>query len=73
MTYTSETWTLSKKIENKLRTAQRAIERAMLNITRKDRIRNKNIREMMKDRIRNKNIREMMKVDNIISRAKYNK
>ena len=44
MTYTSETWTLSKKIENKLRTAQRAMERAMLNITRKDKIRNKNIR-----------------------------
>ena len=32
----------------------------MLNITRKD-------------RIRNKNIREMTKVDDIISRAKYNK
>ena len=44
MTYGSETWTTTKQLEQKLRTTQRAMERRMLNITIKDRIKNEEIR-----------------------------
>ena len=37
MTYGCETWKLTKRTENLLRIAQRAIERAMLGITMRDR------------------------------------
>ena len=33
LTYGAETWRLTKKLENKLRTAQRAMERKMLGLT----------------------------------------
>ena len=36
MTYGCETWKLTKRTENLLRTAQRAMERAMLGITIRD-------------------------------------
>ena len=36
----AETWTTTKQLEQKFGTAQRAMERRMLNITLKDRIRN---------------------------------
>ena len=45
MTYASETWTLSKKMENKLKVAQHNMERSMLNITLKDKKTNHWIRE----------------------------
>ena len=48
MTYASETWTTNKKTENKLRTTQRAMERTMIGITRRDRWRNTRVREMTK-------------------------
>ncbi|NNK28772.1 MAG: reverse transcriptase family protein, partial [Flavobacteriaceae bacterium] len=48
MSYASETWTLTKKMIGRLRTSQRAMERIMLNITRKDRWRNTVIRNKTK-------------------------
>ncbi|GFO06076.1 endonuclease-reverse transcriptase [Plakobranchus ocellatus] len=38
MTYGCQTWTLNKQLCHKLQTAQRAMERKMLNIKHKDRI-----------------------------------
>ncbi|GFO28611.1 endonuclease-reverse transcriptase [Plakobranchus ocellatus] len=38
MTYGCQTWTLNKQLCHKLQTAQRAMERKMLNIKLKDRI-----------------------------------
>lgn len=49
-TYGMETATLTVKSSNKLRVAQRAMERAMLNISLRDKIRNKEIRERTKVR-----------------------
>ena len=45
MTYGAETWTTTKQLEQKLITAQRAMERRMLNITIRDKIRNTEIRK----------------------------
>ena len=45
LTYGSETWGLTKKIERKLRTAERKMERIMLGITLRDRKRATWIRE----------------------------
>ena len=44
MTYGAQTWSLTARQEEKLRVAQRAMERRMLGITRRDRIRNEEIR-----------------------------
>ena len=44
MTYGAETWTLTKHLERKLAVAQRSMERSLLNITRRDKIRNGIIR-----------------------------
>ena len=44
MTYGAETWTLTKHPERKLAVAQRSMERSLLNITRRDKIRNEIIR-----------------------------
>ena len=44
MTYGCETWKLTKSSENKLRIAQRAMERAMLGVTLRDRKRSTWIR-----------------------------
>ena len=48
MTYGCETWKLTKQAENLLRIAQRAMERAMLGITLRDRKRSTWIREKTK-------------------------
>lgn len=48
MTYASETWTLTIKMERKLAAAQHNMERSMLNITYKDHKTNKWIREQTK-------------------------
>ena len=45
LTYGAETWRLTKKLENKLRTAQRAMERKILGLTLRDRKRAVWIRE----------------------------
>ena len=44
MTHGAETWALTKHQEKKLAVAQRSIERLLLNITKKDKIRNEIIR-----------------------------
>ena len=44
MTYGAETWSLTKYQKDKLAVAQRSMERLMLNITRKDKIRNEVVR-----------------------------
>ena len=48
MTYGCETWTTTKYLEQKLRTAQHAMERRMLNITLRDKVRNSEIRNKTK-------------------------
>ena len=48
MTYGAETWTTTKHLKQKLMTAQRAMERRMLNITIRDKIRNSEIRKQTK-------------------------
>ena len=45
MTYGAEKWTTTKQLEQKLITAQRAMERRMLNVTIRDKIRNSEIRK----------------------------
>ena len=44
MTYGAETWTLKKHQERKLAVAQRNMERSLLSITKRDMIRNEEIR-----------------------------
>ena len=46
--YGAETWTTTKHLEQKLMTAQRAMERRMLNITIRDKSRNSEIRKQTK-------------------------
>lgn len=48
MTYGAETWTTTKNMNQKLLVAQRAMERIMLGITRKERWRNTVIRQLTK-------------------------
>ena len=48
ITYASETWTLTAKMENKLEAAQRNMERSMLGITMRDRKTHEWIREKTK-------------------------
>ena len=48
MTYGAETWSLTQHLKNKLAVAQRSMERSMLGITIKDKIRNENIRARTK-------------------------
>ena len=48
MTYGSETWKLPKTMENKLRSAQRGMERSMLEISLRDRKRASWVREKTK-------------------------
>lgn len=45
MTYGAETWTTTKYLENKLQTAQRAMERKMLQISIRDKVRCSEIRK----------------------------
>lgn len=55
LTYGSETWNTTKIEENGLRTTQRAMERRMINVSKKDHIRSEVIRERsgIKDVIQN--------------------
>ena len=48
LTYGSETWALTKHQKGKLAAAQRSMERSILNVTLKDKIRNDVIRERTK-------------------------
>lgn len=48
MTYGAENWATTKENIESIRVAQRAMERAMLNITRKDKVRNERIRNITK-------------------------
>ena len=48
ITYGSENWTTSQKMENRIRTTQRAMERAMVGITKRDRWRNVSLRNKTK-------------------------
>ena len=45
MTYGSQTWALNKRMQGKMQTTQRAMERAMIGITRRDRKANEWVRE----------------------------
>ena len=45
LSYGSETWTTTKKLEKKLRVTERAMERIMVGVTRKDRVKNSELRE----------------------------
>jgi hypothetical protein len=44
MTYGAETWTLTARLVHKFKVAQRGIERALLGVSLRDRIRNQEIR-----------------------------
>lgn len=46
--YGSQTWTITKNTSNKIAICQRAMERSMLGVKRKDRLRNINIRKKTK-------------------------
>ena len=48
MTYGTETWSLTAGLINKLRVTQRAMERAMLGVSLRDKIRNEEIRRRTK-------------------------
>ena len=48
MCFGAKTWTTTKHLKQKLMTAQRAMERRMLNITIRDKIRNSEIRKQTK-------------------------
>jgi len=60
MTYGAETWSLTNNQKQKLAVAQRSMERAMLNIT-------------WRDKIRNEVIRSTTKVKDIIEKAEQTK
>ena len=48
MTYGAETWTLTSELERRLRSTQRAMERSILNISLRERIRHTEIRKKTK-------------------------
>jgi hypothetical protein len=48
MTYGAETWTLTTRLVYKFNVAQRAMEKAMLEVSLRDRIRNQGIRQRAK-------------------------
>jgi hypothetical protein len=58
LTYGAETWALTKHQARKLAAAQRSMERSLLNITLKDKIRNEVIRERSKVKDITKEVRE---------------
>ena len=60
MTYACETWATAKRMDNKLRVTQRAMERLMAGVTKKD-------------HIRNTELRRKTKVEDIILRIKKSK
>ena len=60
MTYACETWATTKRMDNKLRVTQRAMERLMAGVTKKA-------------RIRSTELRRKTKVEDIILRIKKSK
>ena len=44
LSYGAETWTTTKKLEKKLRVTERAMERILIGVTRRDRVRNQDLR-----------------------------
>ena len=50
LSYGAETWTTTKKLEKKLRVTERAMERIMVGITKRDKVRNTELREKTKVR-----------------------
>ena len=48
LSYGSETWTTTNKLEKKLRVTERAMERIMIGVTRRDRVTNLNLRSRTK-------------------------
>jgi hypothetical protein len=48
MTYGAESWTLTARLVHKFKVAQRAMERAMLGVSLRDRIRNELMRQRTK-------------------------
>ena len=45
LSYGAETWATTKKLEKKLRVTERAMERIMLGVTRRDKVRNEDLRK----------------------------
>ena len=50
LSYGAETWTTTKKLEKKLRVTERAMERILIGVTRRDKVTNQNLR--MKTNVR---------------------
>ena len=48
MTYGADTWTTTKKLENKVRVSQRPMERILAGISRRDRWKNTDLRNKTK-------------------------
>ena len=44
LTYGTETWTTTKKLEKQLKITERAMERILIGVTRRDRVRNQDLR-----------------------------
>ena len=59
MTYGAETWATTKEMEQKLTTTQRAMERRMLNLSLRDKIRHTFIRKKTKVKDVIEKIKEM--------------
>ena len=50
LSYGAETWTTTKKLEKKLRVTERAMERIMVGVTKRDKVKNIDLREKTKVR-----------------------
>ena len=51
ITYGSQTWTLTKRLENKLKTTQNSMARSLLNITLRDKVTNSKIQRKLGGRV----------------------
>ena len=51
MTYGAETWSLTKRHKNKLAITQRGMERVTLGVTKRDKIRNEDLRARKKVKV----------------------
>ena len=45
LSYGVETWTTTKRLEKKLKVTERAMERVLIGVTRKDRVSNQDLRK----------------------------
>ena len=50
LSYGAETWTTTKRLERKLRVTERAMERIMIGVTKRDKVRNQDLRKKTKVR-----------------------